>query len=287
MSAIVYLDGNKPSSSKSPFDYTIMYADPKAKRNSIMPKRQSIKPAEAFPRSPRDVMMQKNFDQQAKPQSIKPPEYESGRKSLVENGPISSSSKKINTPVFYPSPVPQEVYNPHVKNSFSVQPRNSIAPQQKYNQVGPRKSMFQNPFQLQNSYPSGQMFNNRVNDNKMATPKQLRKISGFFMQLRILAWKNLILTWRNMCGLIAEMGATLGVIALLIIIRSFVGVYYYSAQTNSLSNVFDLYSPTAYSTPTPLLLYYPNNTFIKGIVTNAVSIIQKRVPIFNPTSLYP
>ena len=53
----------------------------------------------------------------------------------------------------------------------------------------------------------------------------------------------------------------------------------YTDQSNGLYNVLDLLQLTRNSTN--LLLYYPNTTLIKDIITQAVMLIKQRKPFFN------
>ena len=114
-------------------------------------------------------------------------------------------------------------------------------------------------------------------ESKSSVIIQNRKLAGFWNQLAILTWKNLILTKRNMCGLLTEILCPLFIIALLIIIRYFVTAKQSYDETNALYNVIDI-MPITNKTNATLLLYYPNNSLIQTIVTNAVSIIRLRKP---------
>ena len=114
--------------------------------------------------------------------------------------------------------------------------------------------------------------------------KDDRKIAGVWRQFSILLWKNLILSKRNVCGLVTEILCPLLVIIILIIIRYFVDITQYTDQSNGLYNVLDLLQLTRNSTN--LLLYYPNTTLIKDIITQAVMLIKQRKPFFNLTSTF-
>jgi hypothetical protein len=110
-----------------------------------------------------------------------------------------------------------------------------------------------------------------------------RKLAGFWQQFAILSWKNLILSRRNVCGLITEIACPIFIVIILVVIRYFVDASRYDDQTNGLYNVLDIFP---LSNTTKQLLYYPNNTFIRGIVDNAVAIIKTRKPAFTPTGYY-
>ena len=130
---------------------------------------------------------------------------------------------------------------------------------------------------------------NKTIDTASLQKKQLiskdREIAGFWKQLRILTWKNLVLSKRNACGLLTEILAPLFIIIILIVIRYFIDATQNYDQANGLYNVFDLFPITNTSNAT-LLLYYPNNSFIQGIVNNSVTLIKMRKPFFNVNCKY-
>ena len=120
-----------------------------------------------------------------------------------------------------------------------------------------------------------------VRKEKKQSTQANRKVAGFWKQLGILTWKNLALSRRNICGLLTEILCPLFIIVLLIIIRYFVTVTAVSDQNNRVTNVLDAL-PITNNTNATLLLYYPNTTFIKNIISNAALLIKTRKPFFNP-----
>jgi hypothetical protein len=119
------------------------------------------------------------------------------------------------------------------------------------------------------------------NDNHEATiDKKKHQIVGYFGQLRILTWKNLILSKRNLCGLLSEILLPIILVAFLILIRYFVDVVRNNDQITPTSNVIDL---IPFRNQSRLLLYYPDNAFIEGIVSGAAALINLRKPLFNIT----
>lgn len=116
--------------------------------------------------------------------------------------------------------------------------------------------------------------------------KKDREIAGFSKQFAILSWKNLILSKRNVCGLVTEILCPIFTIVILLVIRYFVDASIYTDQSNTAYNVLDLFPITINTTNTTMLLYYPNNAFIQGIINQSVALIKLRKPFFNVTGLY-
>jgi hypothetical protein len=110
-----------------------------------------------------------------------------------------------------------------------------------------------------------------------------RKIAGFRQQFIILSWKNLILSKRSVCALITEIVAPILTVLILLVLRYFVDSIQYSDQSNTAYNVLDLFPITANTSNTTMLYYYPSNSFIQGIMTQAVTLIKRRKPFFNVT----
>jgi hypothetical protein len=107
-----------------------------------------------------------------------------------------------------------------------------------------------------------------------------RKMVGFGGQLRILLWKNWILSKRNTCGLISEILVPIFIILFLILMRYLIDVIQYGDQINRASNVIDLFmSPNAPNKTGKTIMYYPNNSLIQSIVVGAVGLIQYRTPL--------
>jgi hypothetical protein len=110
-----------------------------------------------------------------------------------------------------------------------------------------------------------------------------REIAGFRQQFLILSWKNLILSKRSVCALITEIVAPILTVLILLVLRYFVDSIQYSDQSNTAYNVLDLFPITANTSNTTMLYYYPSNSFIQGIMTQAVTLIKLRKPFFNVT----
>ena len=110
-----------------------------------------------------------------------------------------------------------------------------------------------------------------------------REIAGFRQQFLILSWKNLILSKRSLCGLITEIVVPILTVFILLVLRYFVDATQYTDQSNAPYNVLDLFPITTNTSNTTMLLYYPNNVFIRGIVNQTVSLIKLRKPFFNVT----
>nr|QUF59430.1 ATP-binding cassette transporter Abca3-like2 [Brachionus angularis] len=110
-----------------------------------------------------------------------------------------------------------------------------------------------------------------------------RKVVGFFRQTLILLWKNGILFKRNVSGTLVEILVSLLFVFILIFLRFFVDSTKYNEQSfvsNPIRNVLDAVNVT---TKRSLILYYPNNSFVQEIVTNAYYFIKKQKPNFNAT----
>ena len=111
--------------------------------------------------------------------------------------------------------------------------------------------------------------------------KKYRKAASTWKQLGILTWKNLVLSKRNLCGLLTEIICPIFIMALLLLIRYFVTAVSISDQQNRAANVLDLFP---LSNGTILVYYYPNSIFIQNTVTQAFSLIKSRKPFLNATS---
>nr|APD26552.1 ATP-binding cassette transporter subfamily A member 3-like X2 protein [Brachionus koreanus] len=110
-----------------------------------------------------------------------------------------------------------------------------------------------------------------------------RKVVGFFRQFLILFWKNWVLFKRNIAGTITEICVSLIFVLILLILRFFVDssrIDEQNATNNPNFNVLSLINATTNRT---FIMYYPNNAFIEGIVTNAYNLIKTQKPIFNAT----
>lgn len=111
-----------------------------------------------------------------------------------------------------------------------------------------------------------------------------RKVVGFFRQFVILLWKNWVLFKRNIAGTITEICVSLIFVFILLFLRFFVDSTKFqdqNANTNPSLNVLSLINATTNRT---LLMYYPNNPYTEGIVTNAYNLIVSYKPSFKADS---
>lgn len=101
---------------------------------------------------------------------------------------------------------------------------------------------------------------------------QQRKIAGFFRQIQIISWKNLLLYRKNISGLLSEV-----IFSCLFTLIFVILVYYskpqiFAKEEQKLSipvtNFFneEIFNTTDY-------YYYPNNEFIRELVINSSKII--------------
>lgn len=108
-----------------------------------------------------------------------------------------------------------------------------------------------------------------------------RKIAGFFKQLLILQWKNWILFKRNIVGTLGECLIAIIFVLIIIMIRVFIDPTLYSTESNTEYGVLTKFNQ---SRGRYLVMYYPNNAYINGLVTNAFTLIKTDVPSTNVTS---
>lgn len=104
---------------------------------------------------------------------------------------------------------------------------------------------------------------------------QNRKIAGFFRQIQIISWKNLLLYRKNITGLLSE------VIFSCLFTLIFVILVYYSrpqykqkkefVSSKPVQNFFndEIFNTTDF-------YYYPNNQFIQELVFNSSQIILEK-----------
>ncbi len=115
----------------------------------------------------------------------------------------------------------------------------------------------------------------------MQTNDGKRAIAGFFRQLWIMIWKNWILTKRNIVGTLGECILAFVFILIILMIRVFIDADYYAVQTNNETNILSQFNA---SQGQYLVLYYPDNNYIKGVVTAAFNLIKTQVSSLNVTS---
>ena len=109
------------------------------------------------------------------------------------------------------------------------------------------------------------------------------KVAGFFQQLKILSWKNLILSKRSKKGLISEIFIPLFLLIILVVIRDLVSIEYVKAKDPPAKNIFN-YFDDKNITARNLILYYPNSSLVQDIIKRGVDIIKLNNSKFNATS---
>ena len=120
---------------------------------------------------------------------------------------------------------------------------------------------------------------------KNSSDPPTRKVVGIFRQIVILLWKNSILFRRNISGTLAEILAAFVFLFILLLIRFFADSTKINDQSYIKNPTFNLLSIINATTNRELIMYYPNNTFVEELVTNAYQLIKSRKPNFNATSL--
>ena len=120
---------------------------------------------------------------------------------------------------------------------------------------------------------------------KNSSDPPTRKVVGIFRQIVILLWKNSILFRRNISGTLAEILAAFVFLFILLLIRFFADSTKINDQSYVKNPTFNLLSIINATTNRELIMYYPNNTFVEELVTNAYQLIKSRKPNFNATSL--
>ena len=119
----------------------------------------------------------------------------------------------------------------------------------------------------------------------MIEEKRRVKLAGLFRQIWILIWKNLITLSRNKFGTFVELFCPIFFSSFLLVIRHFIERIEFKDNYNVPSNVFDLNEEFNVKTRR-YVLYYPNNPFIRDLVTKAVRLITARNPRFSQLSLF-
>ena len=108
------------------------------------------------------------------------------------------------------------------------------------------------------------------------------KIAGFFGQLSVLLWKNLLIFRRHYYTSFFEIILALSFISLLLLLRYMVDRFFLAEERNGIVNVYDFFqtSSTRY-----LILYYPNNNLIQTIVDDAINKIRISNKLINVTGI--
>jgi hypothetical protein len=119
----------------------------------------------------------------------------------------------------------------------------------------------------------------------MTNVQDERKVVGFFRQSVILFWKNGLLFRRNISGTIAEIFVALLFLLILVFMRFFVDSNKYEDQNSTTNPLRYLMTTINVTSNRNLIMYYPNNAYIQGIVENAYQMIKLIVPAFNATGM--
>lgn len=112
--------------------------------------------------------------------------------------------------------------------------------------------------------------------------KHEMRIASFARQIAILLWKNLIIMKCNLVGSFLELVSPILFVSFLLIIRHYierVKFYNYVQPTN----VYDL-SFYLTNQSRNLVIYYPNSTLIRNLVTNAIGLVRTINPGYSPLS---
>ena len=109
-------------------------------------------------------------------------------------------------------------------------------------------------------------------------------VVGFFRQCIIIVWKNSILFKRNVSGTISELFVSLFFCFLILLMRYIVDVNVYADQNSTTNPSTYLISNMISRGNRSLILYYPDNSYVKSIVYSAITIISALKPLSNITS---
>ncbi|CAF0703608.1 unnamed protein product [Brachionus calyciflorus] len=108
-----------------------------------------------------------------------------------------------------------------------------------------------------------------------------RKVVGFFRQILILIWKNWLLFKRNISGTIVEILVSVLFVFILLFLRFFVDSTKVNEQNITNNPIRNVLTAINVTTNRSLIMYYPNNNFVRDIVTSAYYLIKSRRPTFN------
>jgi hypothetical protein len=111
------------------------------------------------------------------------------------------------------------------------------------------------------------------------------KIASFPRQILILMWKNLIIFKCNLVGTVLEMLSPFLFLSFLLIIRYYIErIRFSSDMFNMPTNVYDISFYLANQSRN-LIVYYPNNSLIRNLVTNAIDVLKFQNPGFDPLGI--
>ncbi len=121
-----------------------------------------------------------------------------------------------------------------------------------------------------------------MNDNKKLYANKY-KIVKLPKQIYILTWKICINTKRNIIGLFFEIVCPLVFVSFLLIIRNFIEKIRLTSEFNEPTSVLNVHLG-AFNQTRNIVLFYPNNEFVRTMVENAVGLMMLSNPGFRPTS---
>ena len=116
-----------------------------------------------------------------------------------------------------------------------------------------------------------------------------RKIAGRFRQCLIMFWKNGLLFRRNIWGTLAEILMAFLFCLIILLLRYFIDLTVYPDQSPVNGTSVLSYNPVvglfnlANSSNRTTVYYYPNNSFVLGILTSAFTLINIVKSNFNTT----
>ncbi len=113
--------------------------------------------------------------------------------------------------------------------------------------------------------------------------KPQRKLAGFFKQIQILFWKNGKLFLRNKLGTFGELIMAIIFILMLLIIRFFADSQAVAVQTDTTNPSLSVLTSFRPNPLKKVVLYYPNNNFIKGLVDQTMLDLKAVNATFQPT----
>ena len=131
----------------------------------------------------------------------------------------------------------------------------------------------------------------KLNESQLKQPQ--RKVVGLFWQVLILSKKNFLLARRNVVGTLGELLVAFLFILILVIIRYVNDAERYEDQANILGNGsfatnanqinFVVKNINVSTNFTPIVYYYPDEPFVRHLMSGALKIIEKQQPLFNAT----
>ena len=107
------------------------------------------------------------------------------------------------------------------------------------------------------------------------------KLAGFVAQIRILMWKMFIILRRNIIGTLLEIFCPYMFVSFMILIRYFIERLKFKTFSYLQTNVLELH-PMTVQQKRNLILFYPNNEFVRTLVNNAAKLLTVKNPDFLP-----